>query len=301
MQPKRLPIVSPISVLLPLTLATGLVGCHSIPSPLKRGTEATEQKTLGTSENRPSSTSATADLSTVASQPMPKITSKQIFGTHIDLGRILESKGELEAAEASYRQATQLEKRRLNAEQRALAYRKLAVVLDRQGKFDESEPNHQEALRLGPKDPKVWNDAGYSAYLRGDWDLAIERLQRAARLDSDDPRILTNLGLATAASGNTEKALEQLTRATGSGAAHANLGYILAASGREEEALQHYTLAAEQAPNLQVARDALARLNAPLSSTTEPSPMIRQDPTVAPASLGPLRGDFPSPSNRVKR
>ena len=37
------------------------------------------------------------------------------------------------------------------------------------GRFAQAETHYQKALKLSPKDPKIWNDAGYSYYLQGRW------------------------------------------------------------------------------------------------------------------------------------
>ena len=67
--------------------------------------------------------------------------------------------------------------------------------------------HYQKALKLSPKDPKVWNDVGYSYYLQGRWPDAERALKTAAKLAPDDERIRINLGLTLAAAGKTTEAL----------------------------------------------------------------------------------------------
>ena len=87
--------------------------------------------------------------------------------------------------------------------------------MDRLGRFAQAETHYKKALKLSPKDPKIWNDAGYSYYLQGRWADAERALKTAVRLAPDDERIRTNLGLTLAALGRTKRsppALEPVER-----------------------------------------------------------------------------------------
>ena len=112
-----------------------------------------------------------------------------------------------------------------------------------------------------PKDPKTWNDAGYSYYLQGRWADAEQALKTAVRLAPDDERIRTNLGLTLAAEGRTKEALPLLSQSNGEAVGHVNLGYLLAASGQLDLARQQYETALVLRPDLTVARRALAQLD----------------------------------------
>ena len=50
--------------------------------------------------------------------------------------------------------------------------------MDRLGRFAQAETHYQKALKLNPKDPKIWNDAGYSYYLQAGWADAERALTR---------------------------------------------------------------------------------------------------------------------------
>lgn len=186
---------------------------------------------------------------------------------HLDLGRSQEAQGNVEAAIYEYARAVEAADqpgraaRQPAATVKALAHRRMAGALDRIGRFAQAEAHYRQALELAPKDPRVWNDAGYSAYLQKRWGDAEMRLRTAARLDPADLRVQTNLGLCLAAAGRTDEALEALTHAAGPAIAHANLGYLLAATGRAREAREHYRLALQIQPALEPARLALARLD----------------------------------------
>ena len=133
--------------------------------------------------------------------------------------------------------------------------------MDRLGRFAQAETHYKKALKLSPKDPKIWNDAGYSYYLQGRWADAERALKTATRLSPDDERIRTNLGLTLAAAGRSDEALPLLSQSNGDAIGHANLGYLLAASGQVDLARQQYETALALRPDLQLARRALARLD----------------------------------------
>jgi Flp pilus assembly protein TadD len=197
----------------------------------------------------------------------------------MEMGRGHEAQGQLEAAAVDYVRAIEsLEKpgRRHGsahelAGQKATAHRKLAVVLDRLGRFAESDVHYKAALKAAPDDPKVWNNAGYSLYVQGRWEESERALRTAARLAPDDPTVATNLGLALAAQQKVDEALKVLARAVGPAAARANIGFVLAATGRRAEAVTQYRLALDLQPKLPEAEAALARL----AKDGEPSAMAK--------------------------
>ncbi len=137
----------------------------------------------------------------------------------------------------------------------------MGSAFDRTGRFAQAETHYQKALKLSPKDPKIWNDAGYSYYLQGRWADAERALNTAVRLAPEDERIRTNLGLTLAAQGRTQEALPLLSRSNGEAIGHANLGYLLAATGQLDLARQQYETALALRPDLTVARRALAQID----------------------------------------
>lgn len=186
---------------------------------------------------------------------------------HADLARACELQGNDQGALDEYQKAltaaeAHRRRGRAAAEFRATLHRRQAGALDRLGRFAEAEAHYQAARKLNPADPKLWNDLGYSYYLQGRLADAEKALRSAARRAPSDPRTLTNLGLALAAAGKIDAARETLTRAGNPATAEANLGYLLAATNRPDEARRHYRRALEIQPNLEIARAALARLDA---------------------------------------
>src|SRR5262249_49326502 len=97
-------------------------------------------------------------------------TDRQRFQVHVDFGKVFDAQGNGDRALQEYQDALKVAEGRgrgdLKAADEALAHRRIASTLDRQGQFRQSEPHYQKAMKLAPKDPKVWNDAGYSYYLQ---------------------------------------------------------------------------------------------------------------------------------------
>lgn len=192
-------------------------------------------------------------------------TDRQRFQVHVDFGKVFEAQGNLEGAMQEYREAIKIaeERRRrgLNHADAALAHRRLASALDRQGRFSEAEPHYRKAQHLAAKDPRVWNDSGYSYYLQGRLEEAENSLRTAARLAPDDARIRTNLGMVLAAAGKTRDALPLLSNNQGDAIGHANLGYLLAATGQYDLARREYQEALLLRPDLVLAQRALTQLD----------------------------------------
>jgi hypothetical protein len=263
------------AALLMLTAATCLAG------PPRRGREASPAPPPAPDVD-PGTVAVDLNRSKETTTFRRNLTPAQRIHTHLDLGKVFESSGNYDAALMEYQQGlAACEKKSFGRSQsadEALAHRRIGNVLDRLGRFAQSELHYKKAIKCNPKDPKIWNDAGYSYYLQGRWADAERTLKTALGLAPEEPRIQTNLGLTLAAAGRTQEALPILSRFSGDAIGHANLGYLLAATGQTELARQQYLQALALRPNLVLARRALAKLDlgeqaaTVASSTTVPPP-----------------------------
>jgi tetratricopeptide (TPR) repeat protein len=203
-------------------------------------------------------------------------TERQKFQVHIDFGKIFDAQGNLDRAVQEYQDALKVAQGRkrggdLKAADEALAHRRIASALDRQGQFRQSEPHYQRALKLASRDAKVWNDAGYSHYLQGHWAEAERSFRTAMKLAPGDARVRTNLGMTLAAAGKTKEALPLLSANQGDAVGHANLGYLLASTGQYERARQEYQTALSMRPDLALAQRALTQLEVQQRTIAVPS------------------------------
>jgi Flp pilus assembly protein TadD len=231
----------------------------------------------------------TAPASAMKTDFHAKATDRQRFQVHIDFGRAFEAQGNFDAAVLEYQDAlTVLEKKRHGAFRpgdEALAHRRMAGALDRLGRFAQADTHYKKALKASPKDPRVWNDAGYSYYLQGRWADAERALMTAAKLAPDDERIRVNLGLTLAAQGRTESALPLLSHVSGDAVGHANLGYLLASTGQFDLARHQYEQALALRPDFELPRRALARIEIqqrnPRVTGTTPNRVAERTPSAA--------------------
>lgn len=231
-------------------------------------------------------------------------TDRQRFQVHIDFGKVFESQGNLDRALQEYQDALKVAEARghgdgLKAADEALAHRRIATTLDRLGQFRQSEPHYRRAVKLASKDPRAWNDAGYSYYLQGRWAEAERSLRTAMKLVPGDARVRTNLGMVLGAAGKTDEALKLLSANQGDAIGHANLGYLLASTGQYRRARQEYRAALSMRPDLPVAQRALVQLDrqerglaaqpttaiASVVDPTKPAAPGKVDPDVARTSL----------------
>jgi Flp pilus assembly protein TadD len=207
----------------------------------------------------------------------------QGFNVHVELGRVYETQSNFETAVVEYQKAIEIcDKKgsvvsgaKLGPAQRSLAERRLAAAYDRMGKFTQAEVHYGKALHATPKDPKVWNDVGYSYYLQSRLADAERSLKTADKIEPNNPQVLTNLGLTLAAAGKYDEALAALSRAGGPAVGQANLGFILAAMGKTEEAKSHYEAALAAQPEMAPARYALAQLELQSGQVPAGSPAPR--------------------------
>ena len=239
---------------------------ESSSAPAQPATTTTPANSQSTQEDIP--TTASVDLGRTVGENITfhqNATDRQRFQVHLDFGRVFENQGNLDQAIKEYQDAlSTVETKRhagFKATDQALAHRRLAAAYDRRGRFTQAEEHYNKALKLSPKDARIWNDAGYSYYLQGRWAEAEPALKMAMKLAPDDSRIRTNLGLLLAASGRFEEALPFLSRTEGDAVGHANLGYLLASTGQFEQARKEYGKALAMRPDLVLAKRALAQLD----------------------------------------
>ncbi len=298
-----------------------LGSCLAAWAALAAGCVVTPRQSSGSAESSPPQVPEGAAGAEVAAQIQStspktefhaKATDRQSFQVHIDFGRVFEAQGNFDGAVLEYQDAiTVLETTRrgpFKPADSALAHRRMAGALDRLGRFAQAEVHYQKALKFCPKDPKVWNDAGYSYYLQARWSDSEKALRTAAKLAPDDERIRINLGLTLAAAGKTKEAFPLLSLSSGDAIGHANLGYLLAATGQYDLARRQYETSLALRPDMELARRALARLdrqqqNPDLGTTT---PGLMADASASPASpldtkvkpVAATNGKIPPPRSR---
>jgi Flp pilus assembly protein TadD len=218
-----------------------------------------------------------------------EVTQDQRVKVHLDFGKVFESQGNYEAALLEYQEGlTAAEARgigKTRSHDEALAHRRMGNALDHMGRFAQAEVHYKKSLRLSPKDPRIWNDAGYSYYLQGRWADAERTLKTAAELAPEDQKIKTNLGLVVAAAGRPQEAFKLLSKYSGDAVGHANLGYLLAATGQIDLARDQYLQALALQPSLSLAQRALAQLDRALKTEEMASRATPSELPILPAAV----------------
>jgi Tfp pilus assembly protein PilF len=95
----------------------------------------------------------------------------------------------------------------------SMAYHNLGLVLQSQGRLDETLDCYKKSLQLEPDSPETHNDLGCFLGQQGKYDEAIEHLRLAVKLEPYHAEIHNNLGLALFMRGRVDEAISHFRRA----------------------------------------------------------------------------------------
>ncbi len=174
--------------------------------------------------------------------------------TQLAAGRLHESQNRPDDAIEQYRAAIASEPNLL------AAYDRLASLLDRLGRFKESEDVYQEALKRIPDQAFLHNNLGFSYILQRRWSEAENALYRAIELKPDFARAHVNLALALAQQDRFDEAFPHFQAVLPAEDAHFNMGLMYQSRRKPVEAAKSFKTALELNPNLTAARDHLKKL-----------------------------------------
>ncbi|MFM7058068.1 MAG: tetratricopeptide repeat protein [Planctomycetota bacterium] len=228
-----------VGVLLAATVLFSGTGCHS----LFRGT-----RTASAPKPRPAETVA---------DPDPDLTDRQIMDIQSSMARSMEQRGDLKAARAAWSQL--LDRHPENGQ----AAWRLAVVTDRLGHFEKSEPLYRQAVKSEPRNVELLCDYGYSLYLQQRWAESARLLERAAELEPENPRVQNNLGLLYACTDRIQAAAMAFQRAGCTPEeSRSNLGLAAAMNGRTADARRIFERVLQENPECTTAAQGLEALAA---------------------------------------
>jgi tetratricopeptide (TPR) repeat protein len=253
--------------LLPVSLCLVLTGCQQ----LNRATGSVAVKTGGEAgTGMTPSNESKADV-------------------RIDLGRVMEKRGENEQAMAAYQEALKEDPKRADA------MRRLAALYDRQGKFAESEALYRKALALTPNDADLHNSMGYSYYVQSRFTEAERSLRQAIVLNPDHQKAHVNLGLVLAHADRVDEALTEFRKGgCDESDAHINLAYALTLERCWPEARQQYEYALAAKPSSAPAKKGLEELNALVAKAESPGgTRPRGNPAIVPIDQRSPPADAP--------
>ena len=188
--------------------------------------------------------------------------------------------GELEVAEAHYRESLALEPQ-------PAIYSDLGFVLERQGLTDEAIEMYGKALELAPSSATAHYNLGGSLVRRGEY-AAAERHFRAALEHEPSAPAYDGLGFVLWKQGRADEAIAALHAAIDADpkhpAAYDHLGTILVEQGKLGEAESHYRLMLRRRPSAATHRnlaEVLMRLGRPDEARKEMELAKARDPEEA--------------------
>lgn len=171
-------------------------------------------------------------------------------------GEELEKNGHLDQAIHQYELALQ------HQANQPLVHKKLAGCLAQQQKYDLAIAQYQKGLALAPKDPDILNDLGFTYYEMEDFANAEKYLKQAIANRQNHQRAFGNLGLVLGRQQKWKESLEAFKKAGPPATAQANLAAMYLAAGQKDEARKCCNIALGLDPQLQSAKDLLAKLDA---------------------------------------
>ena len=141
----------------------------------------------------------------------------------------------------------------------------LAMLYERQGRYEKFEMLMREIIELAPDNANAYNSLGYTFADRNiNLDEAEELLERALELEPDNPYILDSVGWYLYRTGDYVGALEYLRRSwhqLPSGEVAAHLGEVLWMMQRKNEARDVWRDGLKEEPENEVLLKTLKRFN----------------------------------------
>lgn len=192
------------------------------------------------------------------------------------IGRIHETRGNLDLSAAAYELVLRIDEKRLDARerlglvllrrsryveaqtqleavlhedpQRVTALNGLAVIADLRGELAQSQDYYNRAVKLEPNSTRILNNYAYSLYLSGSWPQAEQIYRRLLTLDGKHSQGSLNYGLLLARKGDAKGALDTFRRVLPEAHAYNELGYIFMMAQRYEDATNLFMKAIETSP-----------------------------------------------------
>lgn len=144
----------------------------------------------------------------------------------------------------------------------------LAMLYERQGRYDDFERLMRRIIELAPHNANAYNSLGYTFVDRNvNLDEAEELLEQALELEPDNPYILDSVGWYLYRTGDHHGAVEYLRRSwhqLPSGEVAAHLGEVLWVMERQDEAREVWQEGLEYEPDNEVLKKTMQRFGVKL-------------------------------------
>jgi Flp pilus assembly protein TadD len=148
----------------------------------------------------------------------------------LGLGRLHRQTGELEAS------AQYIEAANAAYPKECDIVSELALTYDFMAQREKAEALYRQAIALDRRRASNHNNLGYNLLLQGRYGEATQAFQQTLALESDNKRTQNNLATAYILAGQVDKAMPYMEKTVGKAAAHNNLGYIYMSYGELDKA-----------------------------------------------------------------
>ncbi len=150
-------------------------------------------------------------------------TSQRSADEQLVRARLLEHKGNLQAATKAYQSILKSEP------EYAAAHHRLGVLAARNGRHEEAQRHFEQALDAGASSSELLADMGYNYFLQGRLADAEDTLHEAVAKNPANRRARNNLGIVLGLEGRVEESLAQFQQAVGNAKGRENLASIQSA------------------------------------------------------------------------
>lgn len=147
----------------------------------------------------------------------------------------------------------------------------LARIDQMYDRVDECDQHLAKALKLYPKEPKVFLAIGQAHAARKDWTVALENLRTAQKMAPFEPIYDFHLAVAEVGAGEVDAGLAHFIRTVGEADAHFNVAQIQMRQGNMVEAEKHLVKATKLKPEFRRAELALAEARAANADRIQPA------------------------------
>jgi Flp pilus assembly protein TadD len=255
--------------LAPLALCLAVAGCANNPlDVLTGGTVALLAPAPAPAQAEP--------VKTVPGAQSDELPREQLIEAALAVARKLDAAGDDPGALEQYEKVAELDPANL------LAARRLCALYDRRGDFRKAEEQYLKVEKARPNDADLYNDWGYSYFLRtgkDNWGKAEAKLRHALQLNPKHVLAHNNLGLVLGHQGRYDEALREF-RAAGlnEAEAHCNLAFVYWGQYKLADAQRECRTARDLDPACTKAKEMLVQLELPPR---------RPDPKAAPGHATP--------------
>lgn len=213
-------------------------------------------------------------------------------------GQMCERQGDIQQARGNFQRALNMWPGHVEV------LRAAARMEDRQSNLPLAENLYQQAVTSNPQHAGALNDLGLCLARQGKLEPSLQVLEQAVQLQPAKALYRNNAATVLVEMHQDQRALAHLAAVHGAPDANYNLGQLLVQRNRAADATPYFQAALQMKPDMQVAQDALSKLqggqiavSAPATSTptTVSQAPIQPGSTVAPQQGWPAapQPDYP--------